>query len=129
MLKDGYQKSGARGYWEKNLQIGIEGMKRGSSVSPTARAQAYARTGDKDHAFEWIEKAHAERDVLLFSNFTVEADFDSLRSGPRYVKLLQRIGLPQCFCARGYDASTLKVGFDKRDTAAIDRIGAITISS
>ena len=95
MLKNGYQKSGAKGYWEKNLELRIESAKRGSMVSPTAMAQAYARTGDKDRAFEWLEKAYTERDQYLFYNLKVEKDFDSLRSDPRYANLLQRIGLPQ----------------------------------
>ena len=95
MLRDGYRKSGAKGYWEKNLELRIESAKRGSMVSPTAMAQAYARTGDKDRAFEWLEKAYTERDQYLFYNLKVEKDFDSLRSDPRYATLLQRIGLPQ----------------------------------
>jgi tetratricopeptide (TPR) repeat protein len=95
LLRDGYRKSGAKGYWEKNLELRIESAKRGSMVSPTAMAQAYARTGDKDRAFEWLEKAYTERDQYLFYNLKVEKDFDSLRSDPRYANLLQRIGLPQ----------------------------------
>jgi len=95
MLKDGYQKSGAKGYWEKNLELRIESMKRGSMVSPTAMANAYARTGNKDRAFEWLEKAYTERDQYLFYNLKSDYSFDGIRSDSRYANLLQRIGLPQ----------------------------------
>jgi DNA-binding winged helix-turn-helix (wHTH) protein/TolB-like protein len=95
MLKDGYQKSGAKGYWEKNLELRIENMKRGYTSSPAVMAEAYARTGDKDRAFEWLEKAYTERDQYLFYNLKTAYHFDGIRSDPRYAKLLQRIGLPQ----------------------------------
>ena len=94
MLKDGYQKSGAKGFWEKMLELRIENMKRGYTVSPTVMAAAYARTGDKDRAFEWLEKAYTERDQYLFYNLKPEDDFDGIRSDPRYANLLQRVGLP-----------------------------------
>lgn len=95
MLKDGYRKSGAKGFWEKFLELRIENMKRGYTVSPIAMAAAYARTGDKDRAFEWLEKAYTERDQYLFYNLKTDYHFDGIRSDPRYANLLQRIGLPQ----------------------------------
>jgi DNA-binding winged helix-turn-helix (wHTH) protein/TolB-like protein/predicted negative regulator of RcsB-dependent stress response len=95
MLRDGYHKSGAKGYWEKNLELRIENMKRGYTISPTVMAEAYARTGDKDRAFEWLEKAYTDRDQYLFYNLKPADHFDGIRSDPRYQKLLQRIGLPQ----------------------------------
>jgi DNA-binding winged helix-turn-helix (wHTH) protein/TolB-like protein len=95
MLKDGYQKSGAKGYWEKMLELRIENMKQGYTSSPTVMAEAYSRTGDKDRAFEWLEKAYTERDHYLFYNLKTAYHFDVVRSDPRYANLLQRIGLPQ----------------------------------
>jgi hypothetical protein len=95
MLKVGYQKAGAKGYWEKNLELRLENMKRGYTTSPTVIAEAYARTGDKDRAFEWLEKAYTERDQYLFYNLKIAYHFDGIRSDPRYEKLLQRIGLPR----------------------------------
>jgi DNA-binding winged helix-turn-helix (wHTH) protein/TolB-like protein len=95
MLKDGYQKSGAKGYWEASLELRIENMKQGYAVSPTVIAQTYARIGDKDRAFEWLEKAYTERDQYLFYNLKPADHFDGIRSDPRYANLLQRIGLPQ----------------------------------
>jgi hypothetical protein len=54
----------------------------------------YARLGEKDQAFEWLEKAYAEHaDGLV--HLKEELAFDSLRSDPRYADLLRRVGLPQ----------------------------------
>jgi hypothetical protein len=57
-------------------------------------AMLYARAGDADHAFVWLEKAYQKR-VSKLTNFNVEPAFDSLRSDPRYDDLLKRIGLPR----------------------------------
>jgi tetratricopeptide (TPR) repeat protein len=62
-------------------------------VSPYGIAELYADSGDKDHAFEWLNTAYQEHDglIALRTDFT----FDSLRSDPRYAELVHRVGLPQ----------------------------------
>jgi hypothetical protein len=47
----------------------------------------------KDEAFQWLDKAYQERSVRLI-NIAVHPRFASLHSDPRFVALLQRIGLP-----------------------------------
>jgi serine/threonine protein kinase/tetratricopeptide (TPR) repeat protein len=47
--------------------------------------------GEKDRAFEWLEKAYAERS-LVFAYLEAEPMFDGLRSDPRVADLLRRIG-------------------------------------
>jgi len=54
----------------------------------------YARLGEKDRAFEFLEKAYRDRSAELI-NLKVEPVFDFLHSDPRYADLLRRIGLPQ----------------------------------
>jgi hypothetical protein len=58
-------------------------------------ATIYAGLGDKNRAFEFLEKAYQERspDVPYF----IKADLriDSLRTDPRFQDLLRRMGLPQ----------------------------------
>jgi TolB-like protein/DNA-binding winged helix-turn-helix (wHTH) protein/Flp pilus assembly protein TadD len=52
----------------------------------------YAGTGDKEKAFEWLEKAFQERSLfLIYSRW--EPRLDPLRSDPRFSSLLRRIGL------------------------------------
>jgi len=63
-------------------------------VSPVDIAEIYTGMGDKNQAFNWLEKAYQERTpMLLFLN--VEAKFDSLRKDPRFDDLLRRISNPQ----------------------------------
>src|SRR4030095_11877947 len=63
-----------------------------SYVSPYYIALVYTGLGEKDQAFAWLEKAYEERESY-FNLFKVEPVFDSLRSDPRYVSLLNRVGL------------------------------------
>jgi eukaryotic-like serine/threonine-protein kinase len=59
-----------------------------------AVAGAYAALGDKDKAFEYLEKAYASRSIEL----TLEIRypwFDPIRSDPRYADLMKRMGLPK----------------------------------
>jgi DNA-binding winged helix-turn-helix (wHTH) protein/TolB-like protein/tetratricopeptide (TPR) repeat protein len=52
----------------------------------------YVGLEDKDEAFDWLEKAFQERNPNLV-NLKVQPIFDQIRSDPRFVNLLQRIGL------------------------------------
>jgi len=63
-------------------------------VTPAALVNLYIGLGDKDKAFEWLEKAFQERSnyVAYLKVFPIA---DPLRSDPRYADLLRRVGLPQ----------------------------------
>jgi TolB-like protein/Tfp pilus assembly protein PilF len=63
-------------------------------VSSYAVATVYAGLGDRDKAFEWLEKAYQERSPGL-TWLKVEPMLDGIRSDPRYADLLHRMGLPQ----------------------------------
>jgi serine/threonine protein kinase/tetratricopeptide (TPR) repeat protein len=56
--------------------------------------ELYARIGEKDQAFQWLEKAYDEHSDGLV-RLKEELGFDNVRSDPRYVDLVRRIGLPQ----------------------------------
>jgi serine/threonine-protein kinase len=61
-------------------------------ISPYYIAMIYAGMGDKDQAFEWLEKGYEDRaDYMVY--LKVDPRFESLRSDPRFENLLQRIGL------------------------------------
>jgi tetratricopeptide (TPR) repeat protein len=54
----------------------------------------YAKAGDKDQAFAWLEKALKEKsDASQYLKTNHLAD--SLRSDPRYADMLKRMGMPQ----------------------------------
>jgi len=67
-----------------------EGSKQ-SYVSPYYFALVYTGLGEKDHAFEWLEKAYEKGEIP--GTIKVEPVFDSLHSDPRFADLLRRIGL------------------------------------
>lgn len=79
----------ARTELAKSLQ-----MSKGKQVSSGAVALTYASLGDKDNAFLWLDKAYTENSSFMTSLkfWTV---FDPLRSDPRFVDLLRRVGLSQ----------------------------------
>jgi TolB-like protein len=53
----------------------------------------YAGLGEKDSAFEWLEKASVVRDKGL-TFLKIDPCLDPLRSDPRFQDLLRRVGLP-----------------------------------
>lgn len=54
----------------------------------------YAGLGQKDQAFDWLEKAYQERSNYLIFLRVLES-MAPLRSDPRFYELLRRIGLQQ----------------------------------
>jgi TolB-like protein/Tfp pilus assembly protein PilF len=93
LLEKAHEAAGPQGYWQKSLELFLDEAKR-TYISPTFIAKNYARLGDKERAFQWLEKAYAERDDDLI-DLRVEPMYDPLRSDPRFADLLRRIGLPQ----------------------------------
>jgi len=61
-------------------------------VSPLSSAIVYLGLGDKDNAFDWLEKAYAVRSPDI-TTLKVDPIFKSVRSDPRFTDLLGRIGL------------------------------------
>src|SRR3984893_13996664 len=90
-LRNAYAKSGPRGYWLGRLESLQADWKKnpgdGFSFAPH-----YGRLGDKDKAFEWLDKAYAAHSQDLTFSLLVEPAFDSLRSDSRFEDLLHRMG-------------------------------------
>jgi len=63
-----------------------------SDLSPYQLAVVYVGLGEKDRAFELLEKAKVERSTLL-TYLKMDPRFDSLRSDPRFHDLLGGTGL------------------------------------
>jgi len=89
-----YPKSGYRGALKAALSLQQEQAKR-TYVDPAWIAGQFAFIGEKDQAFSWLEKAYAEKSGFISSNLKPNPFFDSLRSDPRYIDLLKRMGLPE----------------------------------
>jgi tetratricopeptide (TPR) repeat protein len=63
-------------------------------VSPCDIAEIHAALGEKDHAFEWLEKAYEARSSDL-RFLKVSQLMDSLRLDPRFQDLLRRVGFAE----------------------------------
>jgi predicted deacetylase len=57
-------------------------------------AVAAALAGDRNQAFEYLEKAYADGDSELLFVIRFPA-LDPLRSDPRFKDLMRRLGLPE----------------------------------
>jgi serine/threonine protein kinase/TolB-like protein/tetratricopeptide (TPR) repeat protein len=62
--------------------------------APTLIAVIYSLQGDRNKAFEYLEKAYAEQDAELMACIRFPA-FDVLHSDPRYVEFMRKVGLPE----------------------------------
>jgi len=87
-----YAVSGRRMEAERVLKQLAE-MSNEGYVSPYHRAMVYAGLGDRDKAFEFLEKAYEDREGRM-TILKAVPEFDGLRSDSRYADLIRRIGLP-----------------------------------
>jgi TolB-like protein/Flp pilus assembly protein TadD len=71
----------------------FERKSKSAHVSPYLMATMYASLGDKDGAFQFLEKAYQERSLGLTEDLKADLRIDNLRSDPRFQNLLARVGL------------------------------------
>jgi TolB-like protein/tetratricopeptide (TPR) repeat protein len=71
----------------------LKDRSRDEKVGTYEVAFIHAALGEKDQAFEWLEKAYAERDQGLV-HIKVDPAVDPLRSDPRFERVLRRMNLP-----------------------------------
>jgi tetratricopeptide (TPR) repeat protein len=69
-------------------------MRQQRYISPYEIAVIHVGLGEKDQAFEWLERAYKEHSGWL-SYLNVEFRLDPLRSDPRFANLVRRVGLPR----------------------------------
>jgi tetratricopeptide (TPR) repeat protein len=89
---EAYAKSGWTGY----LQTGLDQILKepaGRRFPPFVIATFYARLGQKEEALTWLQRGYEERDFRM-TMISVSFEFDSIRSDPRFVELVRKIGLP-----------------------------------
>ena len=92
-LQHAYTTGGAEGLWRKQLEMLKANAEKGA-LQDYAVASVYARLGDKEQALNWLEKALHSRDPYIVY-LKIDPPFDNLRSDPRVVDLMRRVGLPQ----------------------------------
>jgi TolB-like protein/DNA-binding winged helix-turn-helix (wHTH) protein/Tfp pilus assembly protein PilF len=90
------QVGGPEGYWQKNLGITLKEYERaGTGYFPAIGvAGAYARVGDKENAFKWLEKSFRDKEGQDITLVRWLPEFKSLHTDPRFADLLRRMGLP-----------------------------------
>jgi tetratricopeptide (TPR) repeat protein len=87
-----YAASGKRAEAEKVIGE-LEELSKRQYVSPSFIAAVYAALGEKEQAFQWLNKAYEGRaQIIMF--LKVDPTFHSLRSDPRFADLVRRVGLP-----------------------------------
>ena len=91
ILEETFKTSGAKGFWQKMLEIAPAG---GGKQSPVIEAIFHARLDEQNKAFEFLEKAYNERNPLMVW-LKVSPEFDNLRPDPRFADIMRRVGLPQ----------------------------------
>ena len=89
----GYQKAKLKGACTALIEV-LKNRSQREYVSPYEIAVQYALMGDRDHTFEWLEKAYSERSGRM-EYIKVEDSFEPFHSDSRYIDLLRRMGLPQ----------------------------------
>jgi TolB-like protein/Tfp pilus assembly protein PilF len=95
-FRNALQVGGPRRYWQKNLEITLKEYKQaGTGYFPAIGvAGAYARVGDKENAFKWLDKSFQDREGQDITLVRWLPDFKTLHADPRFADLLRQMGLP-----------------------------------
>jgi TolB-like protein/DNA-binding winged helix-turn-helix (wHTH) protein len=89
-----YRQGGPSGFWQWNLEATRKQRQSDGSVFAGGFAAAYARVGDKDKVFEWLDKAYEAREGQDITLVKRDPAYKHLRSDPRFATFLRRMGLP-----------------------------------
>lgn len=92
-VNQAYAKFGWNAYLQATLSQFMK-QPKGQEFPPFVIATYYARLGQKEETIAWLQRGYEERDFRM-TLISVSFEFDSVRSDPRFVALVQKIGLPQ----------------------------------
>jgi TolB-like protein len=98
-LNDGQLEGSAMAYYaarhktESDAQL-VEAIRHNGEYWPSEIARVYAFRGEKDHAFEWLDRAYQARDQDLY---LIKGDplLKNLEGDPRHKALLRKMNLPE----------------------------------
>jgi adenylate cyclase len=89
-MRGAFAKAGMRGVWR--VWIAMDLRQHGGSIDPLRAAVLWASAGDTDQAFDWLERAYAERNPGLIY-LRSEGAFAGLQSNPRFVRVVREMKL------------------------------------
>jgi TolB-like protein len=78
---------------ESDSQL-AEAIRRNGTSWPSETARMYAFRGEKDRAFEWLDRAYELRDPDIYT-FKGDPLFKNLENDPRYKAFLRKMNLPE----------------------------------
>jgi tetratricopeptide (TPR) repeat protein len=84
---------GARGYWQRKLELLLRGRAPDDRSGFTAIARCYMHLGEREEALKTLENGFKMRDPRLIFWLPAYEEFDSLRSEPRFQKMLHNLGI------------------------------------
>jgi predicted Zn-dependent protease len=73
----------------------LEKTSKNTYVSAYTFATIYASLGDKDKAFQLLEKAYREKSLDISWHLKSDLRIDNLRTDPRFQNLMRRVGFAQ----------------------------------
>jgi len=77
----------------QQMAVQLAGAAHEGYLNPAEIGVIYAQLGEKDRAFQWLETAYEEGSIWT-AFLKSEPALDSLRSDPRFARLLREVGLP-----------------------------------
>lgn len=92
-LQSAYASAGWTGYLRKWLEI-LQHKAEEGQVQHYEIALLHARLNETEKTIESLEKAYKERDQGLVGLLT-DKEFDKLRSNPKFIELIKKMGFPQ----------------------------------
>lgn len=91
-MNEAFATAGWRGYVQAVLDYALND--RNTKTPPFVMAGYYTRLGQKEEAIAWLQKGYEQRDFRM-TMLSVDFGFDPIRSDPRFVDLVRKIGLPE----------------------------------
>jgi TolB-like protein/DNA-binding winged helix-turn-helix (wHTH) protein/Tfp pilus assembly protein PilF len=84
---------GARGYWQRKLELLLRGRTPDDRSGFTAIARCYMHLGEQEEALKTLENGYKMRDRHLIFWLPAYEEFDPLRSDRRFQKMLYDLGI------------------------------------